>query len=186
MDNFEALVRLLMERENYWTRQSEKINLTPAQKEKYGKKTAPRPELDIVAFNPGRNEILVIEVKSYLDSRGVGAIDFRTLDQKNTAGRYKLFTCPEYRELVFEELRRDFTMKGLANDKTNLRLGLAAGKIQKKYSEELVQIFRKQEWFLWTPQILADKFRALAEIGYENDPFVLAAKLLTRNPEKKD
>lgn len=181
MDNFEALVRLLLEKDNYWTRQSQKVNLTPAEKAKIGKPSIPRPEIDLIAFKPSDDKIIAMEVKSYLDSTGVPAKDFQDLSFSVPSGRYKLFTCPEYRSLVFDRLKCDYQRDGLADTETTVQLGLAAGKIRAKDEPELQAIFDKNRWLLWTPSVLARKTRNLAAIGYENDPFVLVTKLLERN-----
>lgn len=88
MDYFENIIKRLLEEEGYWVRQSVKVNLTKEEKAKVGKPTIPRPELDIVGYKAKQNEILVLEVKSFLDSPG---IKFKELCEtfKVPSGRYK-------------------------------------------------------------------------------------------------
>ncbi|MFO7805005.1 MAG: hypothetical protein R6V30_04955 [Paracoccaceae bacterium] len=181
MDYFESLVRLLLERDHFWTRQSEKVNLTKPEKVATGKPSIPRPEIDIVAFKPRENTILAMEVKSFLDSPGVRFNELK-LESDETVGSYKLFTCPKYREIVFGRLLEDYRAEGLADANTTVRLGLAAGKIYAKDELPLRNLFTSRDWLLWTPGQLAEKARKLAGVGYENDPFVLLSKLLARNP----
>lgn len=184
MDSFESLVRLLLELEGNWTRQSEKVLLSKKTRAELGKPSMPRTEIDVVGFNPRQNEIWAMEVKSYLDSPGVGA---KELGQAHAVpkGRYKLFTCERYRVAVFEELKNNYVEMGLANSNTKIVLGLSAGKIKSNNEAELRSIFKQNRWVLWSPKDLADKARDLERIGYENDPFVLLSKLLVRNPTNR-
>lgn len=184
MDNFEALVRLLLEQEGYWTRQSHKVNLTPDEKAEIGRPTMPRPEIDIIAFKPEKNEIIAMEVKSYLDSAGVPSSVVRPNSENPSAppkGSFKLFTSENYKKIVFTRLKEDLRSEGLAYENTTVKLGLAAGKVNKDRQEALVEQGNKYGWIIWTPAMIAEKTRALATVGYENDPFVITAKLLERN-----
>tara|TARA_R110002073_G_scaffold165737_1_gene322412 strand:+ start:445 stop:993 length:549 start_codon:yes stop_codon:yes gene_type:complete len=180
VDSFEALVRLLLEKDGHWTRQSEKVNLSKIEKCATGKPSIPRPEIDVVAFRPSDNKIIAMEVKSLLDSPGVKA-DHLAKEFETTEGNYKLFTCKNYREIVFQRMLHDYRKEGLADANTQIQLGLAAGKIYSKDEPRLTLLFHERDWLLWSPSLLAKKATALSEIGYENDPFVLLAKLLVRN-----
>lgn len=180
MDNFEALIRLLLERENHWTRQSQKVELSNEVKRSLGKPSMPRVEIDVIAFNPGRDEILAVEVKSYMDSLGVQAKQL-IAEYDQPTGLYKVFTCKSYRSHIEEALLADFQKFGLATSRTKVKWGLAAGKIKKGDAPRIVQHFKANNWELWTPDRIASMARALANIGYENDPFVILSKLLVRN-----
>lgn len=70
------------------------------------KPTIPRPEIDIIGYKARTNEILIVEVKSFLDSPGV---KFDHLNQEHDIpkGRFKLFTCENYRNIVFNRLLSD-------------------------------------------------------------------------------
>lgn len=179
MDGFEALVRLLLERDGYWTRQSHKVELSKEEKKEIGLPSMPRPEIDLLAFNQSSNTVVVWEVKSYLDSLGVQVEDLSTSHEK-PEGRYKLFTCENYRAIVFDRLLKDLCAKGLADSQTKIRLGLAAGKIHRNRSDTLTDLFASKNWMLMTPQNIRENTSKLAKIGYENNPFVLTAKVLLR------
>jgi hypothetical protein len=73
LDSFESIVKTIFENKGYWVKTSFKVDLTKEEKRLIGRPSSPRWELDVVAFKGGRNEILVIECKSYLDSPGVKA-----------------------------------------------------------------------------------------------------------------
>ncbi len=180
MDSFEGLIRLLLEQEGYWTRQSHKVNLSKAEKREIGKPSMPRPEIDVIGYKPSANKIIAMEVKSYLDSNGVPHSE---LDREfeTPTGKFKLFTCANYRTIVFRRLRLDLIELGLADAETKIELGLAAGKVNKDLQDELQEVGSENGWLVWTPNMIARKTRALANTAYENDPFIVTAKLLGRN-----
>lgn len=128
VDYFESIVKTLLENDGYWVRQSFKVNLTKEEKRDVGKPTIPRPEIDLLAYKPHVNVAYAIEAKSFLDSPGVIASALSET-HKVPEGRYKLFTCDNYREIVLGRLRRDLIASGMADRKTKITLGLAAGKI---------------------------------------------------------
>jgi hypothetical protein len=96
MDAFEGLVRPLMEKDGYWTVQSHKVEVKKEEKRAIGKPSIPRPEIDLLALDLRLNRLIALEVKSYLDSPGV---DFDLVCEHHSVpeGRYKLFTCSNYR-----------------------------------------------------------------------------------------
>ncbi len=71
MNAFESLVEMLLRRQGYWTRTCFKVELTADEKRAIGKHSSPRWELDVVAYKGQTNEVLAVECKSFLDSRGV-------------------------------------------------------------------------------------------------------------------
>lgn len=81
MDHFENIISTLLEAEGYWVRQSFKVNLTKEEKRLVGKPSIPRPEIDLLALNFSRNEVLVLEAKSFLDSPGVKLNDLQPSDE---------------------------------------------------------------------------------------------------------
>ncbi len=95
MDYFENIIKRLIEQEGYWVRQSAKVNLTKPEKVAIGKHSIPRPEIDIVGYKTRSNSLLIIEVKSFLDSQGV-KYDELNQEFEIPDGRYKLFTCENY------------------------------------------------------------------------------------------
>ena len=100
MDAFESLIETLLNREGYWTDSNLKVELEKAEKRKIGRPSSPRWELDVVGYQGNSNELLVVECKSYLDSRGVL---FRNGKFSNPS-RYKLFTERTTREVVLGRL----------------------------------------------------------------------------------
>jgi glycerol kinase len=68
----------------------------------------------------------------------------------------------------------------MASTSTKITLGLAAGKVFKRQSEEVREHFRKKGWVFWSPEDIKTKVEALAYRGYENDPAIITAKILTR------
>jgi len=183
MDHFENLLKTLLEQEGYWVRQSFKVNLTKDEKSKIGKPSLPRPEIDILAFKPNLQQVLVLEAKSYLDSQGVRLNKLRE-ESKKPEGRYKLFTCANYRKIVFGRLRKDLKKQGMVHGKIQMKLGLVAGNIYQDRSEEIRKHLESSGWFFWSPEDIQGKVEKLAEAGYENELSIITAKILLRKPAK--
>ncbi len=179
MDAFELIVGLLLEEERYWIRHSVKINLTIEEKKLIGKPSAPRPEIDIIAIDIKKNTIILLEVKSYLDSKGVCFEDV-TIEHDIQKGRYKLLTSDNYRNILTNRLRIDWLEKGIINKDTKLNFGLIAGKIYQNKEILFEAYFTSRGWFFWGPEIIKKKMERLAQKGYENNPVTIAAKLLMR------
>ncbi len=89
MDYFENLVKRLLESEGYRVKQSVKVNLTKSEKKELGKPGIPRPEIDLIGYKPLENKLLILEVKSYLDSSGVSFSEI-SKNYKTPEGRCKL------------------------------------------------------------------------------------------------
>jgi hypothetical protein len=71
MDSFESLIALLLRRDGWWTTTSFKVEITKPEKREIGTHSAPRWEIDVLAYKGSTNEILAVECKSFLDSTGV-------------------------------------------------------------------------------------------------------------------
>ncbi|KZY79925.1 hypothetical protein A3741_19570, partial [Oleiphilus sp. HI0069] len=140
MDYFEGIIKTLLEHEGYWVRQSFKVNLTKQEKRDIGKPSIPRPEIDILAFKPGENQVVAFEAKSFLDSPGVKLTELQQ-SHEIPEGRYKLFTCDNYRNIVFSRLKNDLINFGMATTKTKISLGLAAGNVYQSKTEEVSNLF---------------------------------------------
>lgn len=179
MDYFENIVKKIIEEEGYWVQQSVKVNLSKEEKKSIGKHTIPRPEIDLVGYNAAKNELLIIEAKSYMDSVGV---DYQDIKKKQDVpdGRYKLFTCENYRNIVFNKLIQEFIEKGLVCKNPTIIFGLAVGKIKNKTEEDLQALFTEHNWKLYTPTKIANSILKLSDLAYENDPYVIASKLISR------
>lgn len=179
MDYFEGIIRTLLEHEGYWVRQAFKVNVSKEEKRDIGKHSIPRPEIDLLAFKPCENLILALEAKSYLDSPGVRVDELRE-QHDIPEGRYKLFTCQNYREIVFRRLTQDLVAAGMADARTEITLGLVAGNVYQRRSGELRALFEERGWFFWSPEDVRDKVKALAAKDYENEPSIITAKILMR------
>ncbi|MFM2448218.1 MAG: hypothetical protein RIS44_668 [Pseudomonadota bacterium] len=182
MDYFENIISTLLEAEGYWVRRSFKVNVTKEEKRQIGKHSIPRPEIDLVALNFSRNEVLALEAKSFLDSPGVS---HKELLEEHDApqGRYKLFTSERYRTVVLSRLLSDLIECGMANPDTKIILGLAAGKVYQGRSEPIRDFMSAKNWFFWSPEDIKKMVEALAQRGYENDPAIITAKILMRRTQ---
>ncbi|MDP3308311.1 MAG: hypothetical protein Q8S50_08610 [Methylotenera sp.] len=160
-------------------RRSFKVNVTKDEKRLIGKHSIPRPEIDLLALNFSKNEVLAFEAKSYLDSPGVNLKQLKE-EHQVPQGRYKLFTSEHYRTVVLSRLLSDLIACDMANSKTKIILGLAAGKVYQCRSEPIREFMLSKNWLFWSPEDIKQKVTALAERGYENDPAIITAKILMR------
>jgi hypothetical protein len=179
MDHFESIIATLLEADGYWVRRSFKVNVTKEEKRQIGKHSIPRPEIDLLAFNFSKNEVLAFEAKSFLDSPGV-KLEHLQANHEVPEGKYKLFTSERYRMVVFSRLLSDLIACDMANPHTKIILGLAAGKVYQGRSEPVREFMLSKHWFFWSPEDIKQKVVALAERGYENDPAIITAKILMR------
>jgi hypothetical protein len=176
MNHFEELCKYLLEMEGYWVRTNLKVDLSVAEKEFIGKKTMPRPEIDIVAYKPASNELLVIEVKSFLNSSGVYLEHVETRDDHYDG--YKILTDLKFQEVVCSALTKQLQAEGMLMVNPTLKLGLIAGKIHMNRYEDLKQLAESRRWFLWGPKDLKQRVDNLSRTKYEDNPFVVTAKIL--------
>lgn len=184
MDAFEQIIGQLLEEEKYWIRNSVKIDLTKEEKRNIETPCTPRPEIDIVAFDPKLNTIYLLEVKSFLDSSGV-VYEHVAINQKKQSGRYKLLTSENFRKVISERLLADWIKKGTITNKTSVKYGLIAGKVHSdrknpNREQDLKKYFLDKEWLFWGPTEIKEKMVKLAEKGYENNAVTIATKILTR------
>lgn len=178
MDAFESLIAMILRRRGYWTAIGAKVELTNAEKERIGRRTSPRWEIDVVAYSGARNEILAIECKSFLDSTGVifGANGF---SNKN---RYKLFTDNQLRRTVLTRLKRQLISTGACASKPSMRLCLAAGKIAGGTNRDAMKAhFIRKKWELYDENWIVSQLIDLKGARFENDVAYVVAKLLLRN-----
>jgi len=184
MDYFEATVARILEEQGYWVRQSVRVELSQAVRNALGKPSLPRCEIDIVAYQPTTRELILFEVKSFLDSHGVKPADLqRTTWTKN---RYKLLTIPDLRRAVSKALVAHYRKRGLIDGEVRVRFGLAAGRVKDRVNTEVRQIAKKNRWVFLGPKEIAEAVWKFAELRYENSPFVLTAKLLRRHLPKDE
>ncbi len=181
MNAFEHIAARFFEAQGYWTLVGLKIDLTKEEKRAVGNPSMPRPEVDVVAFKPGTNDLLIVECKSYLDSSGVRVESF--IGEKSIhQDRLKLFSRPQPRELITEKLLVQLKEQGLLLSKNPaVRYGLVAGKIKGEDESPLRIIFKDNGWLLVTPGELAQGLRKFAARGYEDDIVTMVVKTLERN-----
>jgi hypothetical protein len=181
MDSFEALVAGLLEGKGYWVRSSFKVALTKKEKVDIGRHSTPRWELDLIAYKASDNELLVVECKSFLDSRGVSRRGFDGSDTKRMA-RYKLFNDEVLRRVVFKRLVHQLVKSGaIPKTRKMPKLCLAAAKICSELDREwLREHFGREGWILWDDMQLHAWLQELAVGGYANQIAAVVAKLLLR------
>jgi hypothetical protein len=179
VDAFEQLVSEILWMEGYWVRTSVKVELTKEEKREIGIPTAPRWELDIVAYRGRENLLRVVECKSFLDSPGVRATGFDGSNPKE-ATRYKLFNDAKLRDVVFNRLGLQFAASGACRPNPEIRLCLACGKVYESGRAILHARFAEQGWDLWDEPWLREKLKHMATLGYENQVSAVVAKLLLR------
>jgi len=178
MDSFETIVRTIFERKGYWVKTSLKVDLTKAEKRRIGRPSAPRWELDVVAYKGGLNEILVIECKSYLDSTGVKAAGLKNGKHKE---RYKLFNDATLQKVVFNRLVAQLAKSGSCPKSATVKLCLAAGKVATKNDrEELNEYFMAKGWEFFSDEWIRNELAQLAAAGYENEISIVTTKILAR------
>jgi hypothetical protein len=184
MDAFEQLIATFLEAEGFWVRSSYKVRLRASEKLRIGRPSAPRWEVDLVAYKAGTNELRLVECKSFLDSGGVGITAF---DGSNEAfaNRFKLFNNEELRRTVRHRLVRQLVMAGSCAPRPRVTWCLATGKIAAGRSRKLLHAhFEERRWLLMDEDWIAERLRAMSEGSYENDVATMVAKLLLRAERK--
>jgi len=181
MNAFEDIVALYLE-EGYWVRQHVKVHeITKEDKRNLGRYSMPTPEIDIVALNVKENELLLVEVKSLLDSYGVWYEAVSGTDKNEEAiKRYRLFWDSNFRRVITERLRQEYFRKGLINENTKIACALAAGNIHPRTDAARIrEYFAKagRGWKLFSPEDIKSKIRKFAEKGWEDNLVVMTAKL---------
>ncbi len=178
MDAFEQLVSELFFAEGYWVETSVKVDLTKDEKREIGRHSTPRWEIDVVAYSVRNNELLAIECKSFLDSRGV---QWAELQDGHPSKRYKLFREPKTRAIILERLRKQLVESGRCNEAVTVRLAMAVGKISRGDDQRLAEHFGENGWPLFGPGWLREKLNQLSKQGYSNQVAAVVAKLLLRD-----
>jgi hypothetical protein len=180
MDAFEQIIARVFEVQGYWTQIGVKIALTKEQKKAIGNPSMPRPEIDIVAYKPAANELLIIECKSYLDSYGIRTAHFDSTENAYSK-TLKLFNRPDLRNLIISELVSQLKAQGLLASDPDVRLCLVAGKIYSGNQPEIEKICSQNGWQFIGPAQIAEFIRKFASRGYENDAITMITKILDRN-----
>ena len=151
MDAFEQIVARAFEARGYWTRIGFKVDLDKATKKSLKNPSMPRPEIDVLAYRPAKQELLLIECKSYLDSVGVQHAAFAAPDSV-TASRFKLFNNAPLFEAVKKQVLKQLSEEGLLLQTTpSVQLCLVAGKIYAADEPLLKQYFEERNWMFVSP-----------------------------------
>ena len=181
MDAFEELVAELFRAKGFWVQRNVKIDLTLAEKRDLNNPSMPRPEIDLVAYQPASNILMAIECKSYLDSQGVHVRDLKPGGRYGR--RYKMFTDAVLRNLVLKNLVEQFTARRMLQGNPEVRLALVYGKGVPSAEPELTEYFEDRGWQLYGPEWLCRCLVTMANQPYDNQMASIVAKLLlkTRN-----
>ena len=186
MNAFEQIASKFFDARGYWTRVGLKVDLTKEEKVALGNHSMPRPEIDIVAFKPNRNQLLIVECKSYLDSNGV-QIEHLHGEKPKLQARLKLLTNAELRAMVTRKLVLQLRAEDLLlSGEPVIGYALVAGNIKNGHEQKLKNFFADNHWLLVTPNELADGLRRFADRGYEDDAVTMVVKLLERNARRGD
>ncbi len=190
MDAFEQIVKIVLEGQGWWVRQGYKVELTKDEKVAMGRHSSPRWEVDLLAFQPKTDRILVVECKSFLDSFGVRAIEFFDSDVP-TKGRYKLFNETKLRDVVFNRLHAQLVAERLVLPSSTISLAMAVGKFKSGSDrEELHERFHSRGWQLIDDLQLRKWALELSERGYEDNVATIVAKLIApgrvKQPKNKE
>ena len=185
MNAFESVVAEVLWRDGYWVQTAVKVDLTKDDKSKINRPSSPRWELDVVGYSGQRREVLIVECKSYLDSRGVTFGAVSGSDQKG-ARRYKLFTNDVLRRVVLDRLSCQMVNAGLVPKRHKTKLALVCGNIASDQDRQaLHQHFHAREWLLWDDVWLREKLNLMSKSGYENSPVAVVSKLLLRGSHSR-
>ncbi|RJO60904.1 MAG: hypothetical protein C4542_07865 [Dehalococcoidia bacterium] len=184
MNAFEDIVALYLEENGYWVRQHVKVhNITKEDKVILERPSLPTPEIDIVAYEVSSNTLVLVEVKSLLDSYGVHYYAVSGSGNSNSdkadARKYRLFNDDGFRKIITERLREEYLGAGLINAETSISYALVAGNIATTWDEEkLKEYFKLKEWRLILPEDIRKGIRELAKKGWEDSVVVMTAKLV--------
>jgi hypothetical protein len=178
MDSFEGIIASLLERDGFWTRTSVKVELTDDDRRAIGRQFSPRWELDVVGYRGRDHKLLVLECKSFLDSKGVQVRTFKGENSKDEKC-YKLFFEDNTREVVLRRLSSQLVASGFCIDSPRVVYGLAAGKIHGDVAM-LEARFQERGWELWTPDNIRNRISRLALGRHENSAASVVAKMLLR------
>ena len=178
MDAFEQIVKIVLEGQGWWVRQGYKVELTKEEKVEMGRHSSPRWEVDLLAFKPKTDRILIVECKSFLDSFGVRVSEFVDSDVP-TKGRYKLFNESRLRDVVLKRLQAQLVGEGLVLPSSTIGLAMAVGKFKSASDrEELREQFLSRDWQLIDDLQLRKWALELSERGYEDNVATIVAKLI--------
>jgi hypothetical protein len=145
----------------------------------------PRPEIDALAYKPQKRILRLVECKSYLDSRGIQWTAFSNPDS-SAGNRFKLLHDADLLSAVTKQIMHQLSADGLlAMGKHDVRLGLAAGKIDAFDQARISEHFKERGWDFIGPTELLTALSEFTKRGYENDVATIVVKLLKQNFPKQ-
>ncbi|MGZ4978290.1 MAG: hypothetical protein ACXV8O_14130 [Methylobacter sp.] len=177
MHAFEELAATLLVRDGYWVYPSFKVELSKDEKVSIGRHSSPRWELDLIAYRPATNRLLIVECKAYLDSTGTNVGSFSS----PKTDRYKLFNDEALRKVVISRLVKQLSASGLILPKPNVGLALMTAKIRKSDRDAVTSIFKKNKWELFDAEWIKHRLHDLSTGSYENNVSSIVAKMLLRD-----
>ena len=181
MDAFEHIVARIFENRGYWVKIGYKVELSAAEKRKLGNPNMPRPEIDVLAYKPGSQELLLIECKGYMSG-----VLYESLNNPKSkyASKYKLFHNAPLRKMLRGNLAKQLTAQGLLPQSGCVsQLCLAAARISPADELKLEKLFKKKQWRLFTPANIVYGLEQLRKTKRENDVVTMVTKLLDCNPK---
>lgn len=181
MDAFEHIVARIFECRGYWVKIGYKVELSAAEKRKLGNPNMPRPEIDVLAYKPEAQELLLIECKGFMSG-----VLFESLANAKSrdAYRYQLFHNSALRNVLCRNLVKQLTAQGLVpRNGCKSQLCLAAAKIRSGDQPQLEKLFKKKQWQLFTPANIVHGLEQLRKTKRENDVVTMVTKLLDCNPK---
>lgn len=174
MDAFETLIASILRADGYWVQSGVRVKLSAEDKRALNNYSTPNPEVDIVAYRPASNALLVIECKSYFDSGGIHA---RDLKGGKNAQRYKMFVNAGLRDMVLERLAEQLAASGLVIGDAKPRLGLAYGHASAGNQAQIEELFQQNGWLLLGPDRIRERVLAMADEPYDSQVASVVAKL---------
>ena len=186
MDSFEDIVAKCFEERNYWVRHPVKVTtITRKDKRDIGTPTMPTPEVDLVALQFNKNTLILMEIKSFLNSPGVRFSD--VCGKGKNAKRYKLLNDDIYREIITMRLVDYYLENGLINRKTKIRYGLAAGNIYSRDEERIRDYARNMDWVFMSPDDIKESIVELSGTSFFEDNIItMTAKIFRKELDQID
>jgi len=178
MNAFEELVADLLRQQGYWVDTSVKVKLSAKDKAAIGKPSAPRWEIDVVAYKGATNELLAVECKSYLDSAGVrlAALDGSA---PRHAKRFKLFNDEKLCGIVLRRLVDGLVAGDSIARKPTVTLALACGKVASEANrDKLARLFEEKGWRLFDDRWIRTQVQASAKAAHHDSVAMMVAKIL--------
>lgn len=177
MDAFESIVAIFLDSMGYWVKQSVKVTISKEEKKLIGSSAMPTPEIDLVAYNPKKDELILIEVKSFLDSGGVEEGGVKGTNEK-TKSRYRLLNNATYQNIISNKLRQLFIEKGFITQSTVIKYALAAGNVDPKSYTEIKNYLDQKGYYFYEPSEIQKAILKLQSSVYLNDSVTMTVKLL--------